>query len=210
MPGLRRSGAPIFSIRVPLGPTTLSAASSKFMSLTGPLTVIVRLKALPAWDQLQPGSRMTMRTVWSAVATCGAAVLALEYLMIVVLWLEIAAAAAISAAIERSTERPTNVTMEWLRFSMQRASSGCAARESERTTDSVRYLADCCARQEAIGRGPGRAGLDQAVVLHPRAETLPLLRVLPAVRPPRGGREVRQRRLHRRGLQLGVEVAVRL
>src|SRR3954453_18698368 len=115
MPGLRRSGAPIFWIRVPVGPTTLSAASSKFMSLTGPLTFIVRLKLLPAWNQWQPGSCMTMRTVWSGAAACDAAVLALASLMIVVLWLDIAAADAMSAAIDRNTERPTNMTVEWLR-----------------------------------------------------------------------------------------------
>src|SRR3954469_10730834 len=115
MPGLRRSGAPIFSIRVPFGPTTLSAASSKFISLTGPLTFIVRLKPLPAWNQWQPGSRMTMRTVWCGGARWGAAVLVLASFTIVVLWLDIAAADAISAAIDRNTERPTNVTMEGLR-----------------------------------------------------------------------------------------------
>src|SRR3954470_18967673 len=115
MPGLRRSGPPIFSIRVQFGPATLSAASSKFMSLTGPLTLIVRLKPLPAWNQWQPGSRMTMRTVWSVAVVRGAAVLALASFTIVVLWLDIAAAAAMRAAIDRNTERPTNMTMEWSR-----------------------------------------------------------------------------------------------
>src|SRR3954454_12747561 len=59
----------------------------------------------------------------------------------------------------------------------------------------------------------GRAGdarMDQPVLAHPGTEACPGLRVLPAVRLPRRGREVGKGFLDRGGLELRVQVAVRL